>query len=98
TPYLHSFPTRRSSDLFTFSNREAAESCQPVHARHGRVVQTDDHRPRTGLSSDQQKNRSHRPESFRRGIHPGAESVGAKTGDPARSEEHTSELQSRVDL
>ena len=49
--------------------RQAAQGDQPVHAHDGRVLQDHGHRPRLGVSTDGQKNRPHRPESFRRGLH-----------------------------
>src|SRR5207249_6674171 len=89
SPHLPSFPTRRSSDLVAWALHRSAGRLTSVLLRHR------DCRPAA---------RGHRPT----GIEPvsrtghGLSTVwlprqGAP-GDHARSEEHTSELQSRFDL
>src|SRR5207248_11353124 len=93
-PHLHSFPTRRSSDL----RRQVLEA-------HGRL-------PRSGDRAQRAVVRDARAEELRIELEgePRREGVGAAAGDAerprglrseqveARSEEHTSELQSPYDL
>src|SRR5206468_10513209 len=76
-PDLHSFPTRRSSDL---------------HARAA-VIE----RPAARAEADESARR-HRAERAPRPRHPAACGLRTAVGGGKRSEEHTSELQSRSDL
>src|SRR5206468_11512936 len=73
--HLHSFPTRRSSDLGTTPAPAPPSSSFPARKRRSPGDDRDEHRLRTGGGA------------------------AIRTGRAARrSEEHTSELQSRSDL
>src|SRR5205085_10713797 len=89
--YLHSFPTRRSSDLYTPTSRDL--KFQPDHAaedntmtRRERVILL--RREHLGLELGSRI-------ADKRPQHKGAGGAGAKD---ERSEEHTSELQSQSNL
>src|SRR5690606_39501623 len=92
--YLHSFPTRRSSDLaligpMALPSHGAENRCRFVLSGRQRASHADDMMERftaTYCSTPQLAAGSR----FRRG--------GVETSAAARSEEHTSELQSRENL
>src|SRR5687768_6200390 len=89
---LHSFPTRRSSDLHLL-RRRARPGCQPGRGRERRLA--DDHdpaQPRAGRTGGDGRAR---PPAVGRG---GRVVPGDRLGRRRRSEEHTSELQSRLHL
>src|SRR5207247_11005764 len=91
TSHLHSFPTRRSSDLRLLpSHLSYSHSCWNLC-----LVRSDpwDSRPESNRRPIQL-------DSFTRGERPnrGYDFCRCSPGDNWRSEEHTSELQSRVDL
>src|SRR5690606_41569603 len=80
-PPLHSFPTRRSSDLRDLGPLPQRRSGHPQRARvHGR-------NERLGLRAPHRRQRADPDGGGTRGAAP-----------PLRSEEHTSELQSRENL
>src|SRR5207247_6452417 len=83
-PLFHSFPTRRSSDLLLLRGAPPLEGARRGAARQraGRVLPDGRHR-------DPRQGRQ--PDRGGRG-------PGSDRGPRDRSEEHTSELQSRVDL
>src|SRR5699024_11491900 len=82
TPYLHSFPTRRSSDL-------GLPKCRPSLCPY---IKT------RGLLATGREVAPF-PSRFGRTGKPGLSSLCAQAAPyPPRSEEHTSELQSRFDL
>src|SRR5206468_9468788 len=84
-PDLHSFPTRRSSDL---NSSASALPPSPLTSWRAR-------RPTSWGNSRWNAE----PTPARLGILPSSRSwAPAGTSQPARSEEHTSELQSRSDL
>src|SRR5699024_11663222 len=82
-PGLHSFPTRRSSDL----------SVQGLRARGGVLVDSLDWEGGTAVAHV----RSVEPRALWVGLPDGTRRQ-LHTGPDKRSEEHTSELQSRFDL
>src|SRR5207247_7721252 len=89
-----SFPTRRSSDLVSPSATSADPSAwgrKPSSNETGRVwsgARPSDRTITRGLRHAFEKHL---------GVHGGATAIAGR-GDGLRSEEHTSELQSRVDL
>src|SRR5207249_11790619 len=81
-PDLHSFPTRRSSDLRLHERRAACYACNLP------AIRWDRRRPLPP---------GRFPSRFGRGIR-GADGPSRRNRLATRSEEHTSELQSRFDL
>src|SRR5207247_8156511 len=88
---LRSFPTRRSSDLAdeTARDEEGRGNSHPFQQRNRKqdvvdesIIEGDGKAGRRGLSILQRTGNS----------------IQGETGEVPRSEEHTSELQSRVDL
>src|SRR5207249_9661666 len=94
---LHSFPTRRSSDLESWPrNGSTSDSCSSAWPRPTPISMARD--SDAGAQWDQRRPRGlvlarPPPPLGRRGAADGARGDG-----DARSEEHTSELQSRFDL
>src|SRR5207247_7823023 len=89
-PYLHSFPTRRSSDL----DQRAEEFV--LCRRGGLAAHFDDDADVGGVVDEDADASFGRLVGF--ALDAGLGVPGAEQGDGLRSEEHTSELQSRVDL
>src|SRR5207253_5509958 len=87
-PAPHSFPTRRSSDLF--SQGSTSGSSEPNEGARGTAGI-----PESGLGLGVP---SKEPESIGAGTMEDPDSAGIAGVDKARSEEHTSELQSRGHL
>src|SRR5690606_42016173 len=88
---LHSFPTRRSSDLHLgegLGNLKGAGHAKPAH-----TVRADARR----VSAEEMHAAAVGPVGASDGIEKGR-LAGAVGADDARSEEHTSELQSRENL
>src|SRR5690606_39500925 len=85
-PALYSFPTRRSSDLFHGAFRSGARGCRGPRLYYRPLHRVPPADERTDLP----------------GTDPSAQPVlgrpGLRTDPAARSEEHTSELQSREHL
>src|SRR5206468_12813227 len=86
--YLHSFPTRRSSDLFRFSCVFQITERRTRRFRAGRIEKMTNQLSVESLASSQI---IRNPVCNEKGYWAGAPGV-------FRSEEHTSELQSRSDL
>src|SRR5690606_40992577 len=85
---LPSFPTRRSSDLIA-RRRGIGREAEPIQP--GRVEErARQRRQRERGGPRQQQRRGRQPEK--------GQSQHARQGDAVRSEEHTSELQSRENL
>src|SRR5207249_10093910 len=92
--HLHSFPTRRSSDLSSYSRWSPSHT--PSHGclarmsfdRRERCLSTSAGERRTLLSCDKAASRARACSPW----------VAARSRNRSRSEEHTSELQSRFDL
>src|SRR5207249_11870463 len=88
TPHPHSFPTRRSSDLGVESmGSPSFQTCSPAPTVTCRSRRPATCSPRMKLMRL----------SAVKGAAP-ARKYGARVAELARSEEHTSELQSRFDL
>src|SRR5690606_40187650 len=86
---LHSFPTRRSSDLFTMTSFNRSQSAVVVSSSGFEIA-----RPaQLTIMSTPPKARQTFAMASRTEL-----SLVTSTTDPARSEEHTSELQSRENL
>src|SRR5438105_2408079 len=93
-PALHSFPTRRSSDL-----RALPAAARPGGAVRARSPPRAAPAPRLGLRAvDRARGAVRRHARHWRARRRRAALAGGGTAGGARSEEHTSELQSRVDL
>src|SRR5687768_16514640 len=92
---LHSFPTRRSSDLVL--GRDVQDDRAEIHAHH--AVDARDEQDEAGsLGADQPAEpEHHRPLVFAQDADGGGRE-GHRHRDGHRSEEHTSELQSRLHL
>src|SRR5206468_12868305 len=82
-PRLHSFPTRRSSDLFAASRSAPTDFCVSATSR------PKPYQPWPWVTARR----------YAGGVRPPTTiGIGFCTGRVSRSEEHTSELQSRSDL
>src|SRR5439155_22338656 len=90
-PYAHSFPTRRSSDLLRIEERKlTVEVNSAVRARAFRALIA-----KLPLNA---RYRRTRRQPLKTALSPGPAGKGGLERLPARSEEHTSELQSRGHL
>src|SRR5207249_12334582 len=87
-PHLHSFPTRRSSDL-----HHAADT---VHAASAFFLSHEEHEDSTDRNRHPWRDRNGRPAVHCSALEPSV--VPRRMARRERSEEHTSELQSRFDL
>src|SRR5207249_11432777 len=90
---LHPFPTRRSSDLSSPSVRYDAMLCCPGAVSSSRAAFSGDPAPATPDANPPRG----KPVSASAGRHISPSSLPAPAAQ-SRSEEHTSELQSRFDL
>src|SRR5699024_12030994 len=90
----HSFPTRRSSDLAVDAGFDFVE----LHAAHGYLL----HEFLSPLSNQRTDGYGGTPENRARIVLDTIDAIRAEVGENVpewhRSEEHTSELQSRFDL
>src|SRR5207249_8753578 len=92
TPHLHPFPTRRSSDLFRPLDGKGDARGVEVDAERVRALAV----PRPGPRPDDWPSGEDEGQVLRLLQRDEGDHVGAQ--DDERSEEHTSELQSRFDL
>src|SRR5690606_41684086 len=93
--YLHSFPTRRSSDLFPLVCERAALHPLLFHLRYNLQL-TKYHKNKSGQCNPFDYDKQSAPDVCKIHTHENAESP--KPYSCFRSEEHTSELQSRENL
>src|SRR5690606_42162524 len=90
-PYLHSFPTRRSSDLVFFTDPDGRE-IEPVDNKSGRRVQ------REIRKTFREQGYNNVAKLFKYNKETGKFNNISQGAFDKRSEEHTSELQSRENL
>src|SRR5207247_10321262 len=97
-PFLHSFPTRRSSDLGSLLKRNIpALPWMYLDPRQPLATRLRPSRPGSAVLAGQKLCYEWPDKPVFRSSLP-AERQEPREPQPARSEEHTSELQSRVDL
>src|SRR5207247_10056268 len=90
--YLHSFLTRRSSDLF-HRNRQLCGPAMRFIVQHNRTLQT-----AFQVRDATRENVEIDPHAVRTDLELFIIALARRIGLQERSEEHTSELQSRVDI